>query len=100
MEQFEKELSENVIIFGYTSNCGTCKIGEKMLDIAVSSFSEIEVRKINLSLFSNVVNAYKVSSIPCFILLKNGELFDQFYAFQSVTYIYKKIDALIKSNTV
>ncbi|XMB85080.1 thioredoxin family protein [Mycoplasmatota bacterium WC44] len=88
--------NENVILFGYTSNCGTCKLAEQMLDIVTHTVDNVQVIKINLAISSSIVEHYKIKSTPSFILLKNNELFDEFYAFHSVTFLYKKINNLLE----
>lgn len=87
---------EFVILFGYTSNCGTCKLAEQMLDVVLETVKDIQVIKINLSLETDVIDHYKIKSTPAFILLKKNVLFDCFYAFHSVTFLYEKITKLVE----
>ncbi|XMB66206.1 thioredoxin family protein [Mycoplasmatota bacterium zrk1] len=95
--ELREEFSENILVFGYTTNCGTCKFAEKMLDIVMESVSNIKVVKINLSMSNEIVNHYEIKSSPVFILLKHGKIFDIFYAAHSVVNIYEKISALLSS---
>lgn len=82
------------VVFGHTPLCGTCRIAEYMLDIAVKSL-ELDVIKINLNLHEDFVKKYEISSSPAFLLFKDGKLYDQFYAFHDVKYIYEKLGTIL-----
>ncbi len=83
------------IIFGYTENCGTCKMADQMLTVA-SHGKEIVIDRVNLSINKEIINKYKILSTPAFILLKDEEVVDQFYAFHDVLYLHEKINNLLQ----
>lgn len=82
------------IIFGYTENCGTCKMAKEMLTIANDTF-KVPVESINLSLDKDTIEQYKIMSTPAFIFLDGEEVVEQFYAFHSVVYLFEKIQELV-----
>lgn len=89
------ELSNKpTIVFGHTPLCGTCRMAEYMLDIATKDL-EVDVIKFNMNVEEDFVTKYKVTSSPAFLLFKEGELVDQFYAFYDVTYLYKKFGTIL-----
>lgn len=75
-------------IFFYTTLCGTCKLGERMLEIIEGMDKHIPIRKMNINYCPILRDAWKITSVPCLVILKNGEP-DQFvYAMRSVDYLY------------
>jgi thiol-disulfide isomerase/thioredoxin len=85
------------IIFGYTENCGTCKMADQMLTIA-SHGKEVEIERVNLSISKEIISKYKITSTPAFILLDGDNVVDQFYAFHDVLYLHEKINNLLQNN--
>ncbi len=83
------------IIFGYTENCGTCKMADQMLTIA-SHGKDVEIVRVNLSINKDIINQYKIMSTPAFIFLKDEEVVEQFYAFHDVLYLHEKINNLLQ----
>jgi thioredoxin-like negative regulator of GroEL len=59
------------------------QIIEKMVDV--------EIGKINLNYNSELAKQLEIESVPCLIFIKNGEIVDTIYAFQSVPYLYEKL---------
>lgn len=82
------------IIFGYTENCGTCKMAKEMLTIANDTF-KVPIESINLSLDKDTIEQYKIMSTPAFIFLDGEVVVEQFYAFHSVVYLFEKIQELV-----
>lgn len=81
------------IIFGFTENCGTCKMADQMLTIANDKFN-MPIERVNLSLDKTLIEKYKITSTPAFIFLNGETIVSQFYAFHSVTFLFEKIKEL------
>jgi len=81
------------VIFGYTENCGTCKMAKEMLYLANHTFN-IEVEELNLSLEKDLIKKHRITSTPAFIFMDGDEVVSQFYAFHSVTYLFEKLGEL------
>jgi len=79
---------EREAIFFYTSLCGTCKLGERMLDIIDSMNNHIPIRKINISYAPNLRDSWRICSVPCLVVLNNGKPEQFEYAMRSVDYLY------------
>ena len=73
---------EKHLIFGYTPMCGTCKISERMLDIA---------NEIDLNFYPEWSKEKQIMSVPVLLLMRREEEIKRIYAFQSVTYLLENL---------
>ncbi|MGG4142245.1 thioredoxin family protein [Paenibacillus algorifonticola] len=69
--------------------CGTCKVAERMLDIVQAAEVPTTMYKININYAPKLREAWKITSVPCLVLVKNGEPQRFEYAMRSVDYLYK-----------
>ncbi|MDW3894929.1 thioredoxin [Staphylococcus saprophyticus] len=74
---------EKYLIFGYTPTCGTCKVSERMLDIA-NEILKLPITKIDLNFHPDFSQEHEIQSVPVLILMSKGEEQKRIYAFQSV----------------
>ncbi|MEB7309837.1 thioredoxin family protein [Staphylococcus saprophyticus] len=74
---------EKYLIFGYTPTCGTCKVSERMLDIA-NEILKLPITKIDLNFHSDFSQEHEIQSVPVLMLMSKGEEQKRIYAFQSV----------------
>lgn len=74
---------EKYLIFGYTPTCGTCKVSERMLDIA-NEILKLPITKIDLNFHPNFSQEHEIQSVPVLMLMSKGEEQKRIYAFQSV----------------
>ncbi|ERJ13007.1 thioredoxin family protein [Haloplasma contractile] len=97
-DEFIQSIRNNqyVVMLGYANMCGTCEVAKKMLEVLSVNMSDITFNKINVNLNQLLIKEHDISSVPCFMLFKNGELFDTFYAFNSITFLYNRITSLKK----
>lgn len=86
---------ESLFVLAYTSMCGTCESANRMLEVVSYTIPDIKYLKINITINKKVIDDYNISSIPCFLLFKNGKLKETFYAFYSVIYLLEKAKSLI-----
>lgn len=71
------------LIFGYTPTCGTCKVSERMLDIA-NEILKLPITKIDLNFHPDFSQEHEIQSVPVLMLMSKGEEQKRIYAFQSV----------------
>jgi thioredoxin 1 len=83
-----------VIILAYTTMCGTCESAKRMLSIVSEMRKDLSFFQINVNLSPQVIREYDLTSVPGFLVFKNGIVIDQFYAFHSVTYLFEKFKEL------
>jgi thiol-disulfide isomerase/thioredoxin len=87
--------NKNICVLVYTSLCGTCESAKVMLNIISETIKDVLYYKVNVNFNTTIIKDYNISSIPCFLIYKEGELIDQFYAFHSVTFLYDKIKQIM-----
>lgn len=90
--------SEACAVFLYTPFCGTCKLTERMLSILLEMEPRLPIYKSNVNFLPEIVRSLKIRSIPCILILRNGEEMEQLYTMQSVDVLYKKLMPLINEN--
>ena len=79
----EKKKKKKYLIFGYTPTCGTCKVSERMLDIA-NEILKLPITKIDLNFHPDFSQEHEIQSVPVLMLMSKGEEQKRIYAFQSV----------------
>jgi thioredoxin-like negative regulator of GroEL len=82
----------NGLLYFYTPLCGTCQLASKML-LVVKEMVDVEIGKMNLNFYPDLAKDLAIESVPCLILVKNGELVETLYAFHSVPYLLEKINS-------
>jgi len=71
--------------------CGTCQLAIKMLHIAGTAGINYSLQQININFAPAFREQWKIKSIPCLVLLRNGKVHEQIYAMNSVDELYKKL---------
>ena len=87
---FEHVDKEKYLIFGYTPTCGTCKVSERMLDIA-NEILKLPITKIDLNFHPDFRQQHEIQSVPILMLMSKGEEQKRIYAFQSVPYLLENL---------
>ncbi|NQE00014.1 thioredoxin family protein, partial [Staphylococcus xylosus] len=77
---------DKYLIFGYTPTCGTCKVSERMLDIA-NDILQLPTIKMDLNFHPDFSQLYEIQSVPVLLVMSKGEEQKRIYAFQSVPYL-------------
>lgn len=80
--------SGKAAVFFFTPLCGTCKIGERMLEIASVAGISVPLYKLNINYAPKLRDKWQIASVPCLVLLENGNLIQKEYAMKSVDHIY------------
>lgn len=78
------------LIFGYTPTCGTCKVSERMLDIA-NDILKLPITKIDLNLHPDFSQQHEIQSVPVLMVMSKGSELKRLYAFQSVPYLLENL---------
>ena len=82
--------SGNYVIFGYTPLCGTCKVAERMIDI-IPELIEVNIMKVDLNFAASFAQRYQLMSVPVLLIVKDDEVVETIYRFESVKNIYEII---------
>lgn len=80
--------SGKTAVFLFTPLCGTCKIGERMLEIAQLTGISVPLYKLNINYAPRLREQWQITSVPCLIILENGIPIQKEYAMKSVDHIY------------
>mgnify|MGYP002652486444 CR=1 FL=1 len=81
---------EKYLIFGYTPTCGTCKVSERMLDIA-NEILKLPITKIDLNFHPKFSEDHQIMSVPVLMLMNKDKEVKRLYAFRSVPYLLENL---------
>ncbi|EFM10486.1 hypothetical protein PaecuDRAFT_2922 [Paenibacillus curdlanolyticus YK9] len=72
----------------YTAMCGTCQVAERMLEVVQATGVPVPIHKLNISFAPVLRERWQITSVPCLVLLEDGEpvLFE--YVMRSVDHLY------------
>ncbi len=79
------------LIYFYTPMCGTCQVASRMLQV-IEKLVHVKIGKMNLNFYPELAKKFEIESVPCLLFIKDGELVEMIYAFQSVPFLYEKIN--------
>jgi thioredoxin-like negative regulator of GroEL len=79
------------LIYFYTPMCGTCQVASRMLQV-IEKLVDVKIGKMNLNFYPELAKKFEIESVPCLLFIKDGELVEMIYAFQSVPFLYEKIN--------
>lgn len=93
----DSERAENEILFFHTPFCGTCQIGERMLEVIEASNLQPSVTyySCRVSEWQPLVHEWQIESVPALVFLKNGIVKDIQYAFVSIPHLCQLIDKFV-----
>ncbi|MOA38636.1 Thioredoxin [compost metagenome] len=80
--------SGRTAIYLFTPLCGTCKLGERMLEIALAAGASVPLSKLNINYAPQLREKWRISSVPCLVLLEHGSPVKKEYAMQAVDHVY------------
>lgn len=94
--QLEWTLSHrsSVVIFFHSPLCGTCRLARRMLSITVQSLPGLSVLAADLNVMPDQAHRWEVESVPCLLIVRNGEPVEKMYAFHSVSHLYDRLQYL------
>ncbi|HRN71334.1 MAG TPA: thioredoxin [Candidatus Woesebacteria bacterium] len=82
---FQKEVLEHkgiVLVDFYADWCGPCKATEPIIEELSESMKDVKFVKVDVDANQELAGKYSVFSIPTFLILKNGEVVNQFVGAQ------------------
>lgn len=71
--------------------CGPCQMMKPIMEEFEGAHPEIKVTKVNIDEEEELAEKYEVSSIPCLVVVKNGEEVKRVVGMQSA----KKLEKLV-----
>ncbi|WP_334074913.1 MULTISPECIES: thioredoxin family protein [Paenibacillus] len=97
-ERSEKELLAHLqqeagndpeAVYFHTPLCGTCALAERMLGIVLETGAAMPVSKININFAPVLRETWRISSVPCLVILENGRPVRIEYALHSVVDLHR-----------
>ncbi len=79
------------IVFVNSPFCGTCKVARRMLEYIEGILKRETFYELNATLAPDWVQKQEVTSVPCLMVFKKGQLVDRLYTFHSVPYLLKEL---------
>jgi len=80
--------SGKAAVYFFTPLCGTCKIGERMLEIAELTGISVPLYKLNINYAPRLREQWQIASVPCLTVVENGKPVQKEYAMKSVDHVY------------
>lgn len=85
-EKLEKK--DSYLLFIYSPFCGTCHVARQFLEQIENTLREQIFYEMNAMYEEEFMQQYKVRSVPCLFIYKDGEVKEQVYTFYSIQNIY------------
>ena len=92
---FEKEVlqSERPVLVDFNADwCGPCRMLKPVLDEIAAERTDVKVASVNVDDESELAEAFGIRSIPCLVLVKNGQEVDRLIGLQSKDAIGRLLD--------
>ncbi|CDO03148.1 thioredoxin [Oceanobacillus picturae] len=84
-----KQLNDgDYLLYIYTPFCGTCALARTMLEKIEQVHKETIFYEMNASLYPEFMIENQVESVPCLLIMKDHQIKEKVYAFQSIPNIY------------
>jgi thioredoxin-like negative regulator of GroEL len=97
----QQSLHEPYFLYLETPLCGTCKMGKRMLEIALETIHNQKGKPIkagicNINEMPELAERYGITSVPCLLVLSRGIAINRTYALQSAGNIYQIMIDILK----
>lgn len=87
----------NGLVYAYTPMCGTCAVASKMVTVIEELIPNLPVVKMNVNFNQPLAEELMIESVPSLLIFKDGIAKHKIYAFQSVPFLYEKINLVMNS---
>lgn len=75
-------------VFFYTPLCGTCKVGERMLEVLAALNPRTILGRCNINFSPQLARNWEIESVPCLVRWQRGKL-DKKYRFDDVQELHR-----------
>ncbi|WP_088831910.1 thioredoxin family protein [Paenibacillus tyrfis] len=81
--------SEPWYVFFYTPLCGTCKVGERMLEVVQALNPRNNIGRCNINFSPLLARNWQIESVPCLVRWNRGTVADKKYRFDDVQELHR-----------
>ncbi|WP_345243801.1 thioredoxin family protein [Pontibacillus salipaludis] len=92
LEQLNQSENHVDFLFIHSPFCGTCHLARRMLETLEEALKGTDFRELNAAIHPDFMNHYEIESVPCLLIVQKGMILEKIYAFQSVSYLYEKVN--------
>jgi thioredoxin 1 len=98
-QEFESVINTGLVLVDFFADwCGPCKIMGPILDKVSDKYEgKIGFYKVNVDQYQELASQFEVMSIPTVVILKDGNVVDNFIGVKSDALISKMLDGIIES---
>lgn len=82
------EEKDDLLLYIHTPFCGTCHVARSFLETIESTLQKQVFYEMNASLYPGFMQAEKIESVPCLLIVRAGEVKEKVYTFHSIANIY------------
>ncbi|WP_138495092.1 thioredoxin family protein [Paenibacillus pinistramenti] len=90
LSRLEPGQGREVVLFS-TPMCGTCRVGERMLEVAGATGRCVRLSKLNINFAPMLRERWRIESVPAVVILQGGELLHKEYAMRSVDHLLEYV---------
>ncbi|TVY10105.1 thioredoxin family protein [Paenibacillus cremeus] len=76
-------------VFFYTPLCGTCKVGERMLEVVLELNPMLPLGKCNVNACRTLPYEWQIESVPCLLRWEQGQVQAKRYRLSAVDELYR-----------
>lgn len=98
-DNFQKEVIDHkgvVLVDFYAEWCGPCKATEPIIEELSETMKNVKFVKVDVDANQEIASKYSVFSIPTFLVLKDGEVQNQFVGAQSKENFVNEINRVVQ----
>jgi len=90
LKDFNQEVleKEDLLLYIYTPLCGTCNLARSMLKRIEMAHQKDIFYQMNASFYPKLMEEMKIRSVPCLLIITNGQIQEKIYTFHSTPNIY------------
>lgn len=75
----------------YSPFCGTCKVALRMLEVVDAAGVPTALYKMNINYAGKLRDAWQIASVPCLVVLEDGQPVRKEYAMRSVAHLFTSL---------
>jgi thioredoxin 1 len=79
------------IYYFYTPLCGTCKLATTMLTVVSELLPHAPIVSCNINIMPDIAQKFKITSVPCLLIMKKENILEEVYSFKTTQYIYQLV---------